>query len=203
MEPLRALVLNCTLKPSPAASSTGVLGEELAAALRGREVGTEVVRVVDEDVKPGVGVDEGEGDAWPGIRQKMLAAEILVVATPIWLGQPSSVCKRVLERLDAELSETDDQGRMETFGKVAGVAVVGNEDGAHHVAAEVYQALSDVGFTIPANGVTYWVGEAMQGVDYQDKDPKPEATAGTTRTLAVHLAHLAGLLREAPYPVSA
>jgi hypothetical protein len=108
----------------------------------------------------------------------------------------------VLERLDAELGETDDEGRMLTYGKVAGLAVVGNEDGAHHVSAEVYQALSDVGFTIPANGVTYWVGEAMQGTDYKDKDPRPEKTAQTTKTLAANAAHLARLLKDSPYPAS-
>jgi hypothetical protein len=106
----------------------------------------------------------------------------------------------VLERLDAELGETDDEGRMETFGKVAAVAVVGNEDGAHHVSAELYQALSDVGFTIPANAVTYWVGVAMQATDYKDKQPRPEKTAQTTKTLAANAAHLARLLRDAPYP---
>jgi hypothetical protein len=106
----------------------------------------------------------------------------------------------VLERLDAELSETDDQGRMDTFGKVAVLGVVGNEDGAHHVTAEVYQALSDVGFTVPANGVTYWVGEAMHSTDYQDLDPKPEKTQATTKTLAANAAHLARVLRDAPYP---
>lgn len=108
----------------------------------------------------------------------------------------------VLERLDAELSETDDEGRMLTFGKVGALAVVGNEDGAHHVTAEVYQALSDVGFTIPANAVTYWVGEAMQTVDYKDKDPKPDKTASTTKTLAVNAAHLARLLAKENYPPS-
>jgi multimeric flavodoxin WrbA len=132
----------------------------------------------------------------------MLAADILVIATPIWMGQPSAVCKMALERLDAELAETDDEGRMLTLGKVGAVAVVGNEDGAHHVSAEVYQALSDVGFTIPANGVTYWVGEAMQGTDYQDLDEKPEKTQQTTRTLAANAAHLARLLKGSRYPAS-
>jgi multimeric flavodoxin WrbA len=199
---LSALVLNCTLKPSPAESSTAVLAGEVIDALAEHDVGAELVRVVDEGVRFGVGTDEGDGDGWPRLRAKMLAADILVVATPIWLGQPSAVCKMVLERLDAELGETDDQGRMQTFGKVAALAVVGNEDGAHHVTAEVYQALSDVGFTIPTNAVTYWVGEAMQATDYKDVRPKPEKTAATTKTLAAHAAHLARLLRDAPYPAS-
>lgn len=202
MTPLRALVLNCTLKPAPAESSTELLGTEIVAELAKQDVESEQVRVVDHDVKFGVSTDEGGGDAWPEIRRRMLDSDILVITTPIWLGQPSAVCKLVLERLDAELSETDDEGRMETFGKVAALGVVGNEDGAHHVTAEVYQALSDVGFTIPASAVSYWVGEAMQGVDYKDKQPRPEKTAQTTRTLAVHAAHLARLLKDAPYPPS-
>lgn len=200
--PLRALVLCCTLKPSPARSSSELLGLRVLEALRGHDVEGEMVRIVDQHVAFGVSTDEGDGDTWPEIRAKMLAADILVLATPIWMGQPSAVCKLVLERLDAELSETDDAGRMLTSGKVAGVAAVGNEDGAHHVSAEVYQALNDVGFTIPANAVTYWVGEAMQAVDYQDLDPEPDKTAGTTATLAGNLAHLAALLRAAPYPAS-
>ncbi len=202
MSSLRALVLNCTLKPEPTASSTQKLGEEVLAALGEHDVSGEMVRVVDEQVKFGVQTDEGDGDGWPRIRRKMLESDLLVLATPIWLGQPSAVCKMVLERLDAELGETDDEGRMLTYGKVAGVAVVGNEDGAHHVSAELYQALGDVGFTVPANGVTYWVGEAMQGIDYQDKDPRPESTEQTTRTLAANASHLARLLRDNPYPAA-
>ncbi|MGN6251591.1 MAG: flavodoxin family protein [Marmoricola sp.] len=200
MATLHALALNCTLKPSPKESSTAVLLEEVTTALGAHDITTETIRVVDHDVKFGVSTDEGDGDAWPQIRQRMLAADILVIGTPIWMGQPGSVCKMVLERLDAELSETDDQGRMDTYGKVAALAVVGNEDGAHHVSAEVYQALSDVGFTIPANGVTYWVGEAMHSTDYKDLDPKPEKTQATTKTLAANAAHLASLLKDAGYP---
>ena len=200
MTELRALVLNCTLKPAPTTSSTETLATELLDAFKEHGVTGEIVRVVDEQVRFGVQVDEGDGDGWPRIREKMLDADVLVIATPIWLGQPSAVCKMVLERLDAELSETDDEGRMLTYGKVAGLAVVGNEDGAHHVTAEVYQALSDVGFTIPANGVTYWVGEAMQSTDYKDVEPRPEKTAETTKTLAANAAHLASLLKDANYP---
>ncbi|MDF1606260.1 NAD(P)H-dependent oxidoreductase [Nocardioides sp. YIM 152315] len=197
---LRALVLVCTLKASPAESSSQLLGEQVLHELEQLGVTGEVVRVVDHDVRFGVGTDEGDGDAWPGIREKMLASDILVIATPIWLGQPSSVCKLVLERLDAELGETDDQGRMLTEGKVAVVAVVGNEDGAHHVVAEVLQAVNDTGFSVAANAGTYWVGEAMQGVDYLDHDETPEKTATTTESAARHAVHLARLLAAAPYP---
>jgi multimeric flavodoxin WrbA len=199
---LRALVLVCSLKKSPATSSSEKLGREVLAALADHDVDGEVIRVVDRNVKFGVSVDEGDGDEWPAIRQKLLAAQILVIATPIWMGQPSSVCKMVLERLDAELSESDDEGRLLTFGKAACVAVVGNEDGGHHVTAEVLQALNDTGFSVAAKGGTYWVGEAMQTVDYVDAGPKPDTTGAATKTVAANTAHLARLLAESPYPPS-
>ncbi len=198
--PLRALVLVCTLKVSPAPSSCWQLGQEVLEQLESFGVTGEAARVVDHHVAFGVSTDEGEGDGWPALRQRMLDADILVLATPIWLGQPSSVCKVVLERLDAELSETDDEGRLLTYGKVAAVAVVGNEDGAHHVTAECLQALNDTGFSIPANASTYWVGEAMQATDYREVQPPPEKTADTTRTLAANAVHLARLLQSDGYP---
>ncbi|MEO8261395.1 MAG: NAD(P)H-dependent oxidoreductase [Pseudolysinimonas sp.] len=202
MTDLTAVALVCTLKPAPAKSSADKLAREVLAELRKLDVTGEAVRVVDHDVRPGVDKDMGDGDAWPAIREKVLAADILVLATPTWMGHPSSVAHRVLERLDAELSETDDEGRPILFGKVAIVAAVGNEDGAHLISAEVFQALNDVGFTIPAQGVTYWNGEAMAKVDYQDLPKTPDATAGTTKTVAVNAAHLAGLLKSANYPVT-
>ncbi|MGW6278389.1 flavodoxin family protein [Kribbella sp. NPDC055071] len=200
MTTLRALVLSCSLKKSPAKSSSELIGRELLTALSDHDVEGEVVRVVDHDVRFGVSVDEGDGDEWPALREKVLAADILIIATPIWMGQPASVCKVVLERLDAELSEKDDQGRPLVYGKVAIVGVVGNEDGAHHVSAELFQALNDVGFTIPAAGATYWVGEAMGSLDYQDAGPKADTTGLTTKTAAANAAHLARLLRDQQYP---
>jgi multimeric flavodoxin WrbA len=200
MTNLTSLTLVCTLKPSPSESSAALLAGDIGAELTSRGVSGQVVRVVDEGVKFGVTTDEGDGDGWPAIREKMLAADILVVTTPIWLGQMSSVCKMVLERLDAELGEVDDQGRMLTFGKVAVVGVVGNEDGAHHVVAECLQALNDTGFSVPANAGTYWVGEAMQGVDYKDHDATPEKTASATKTAVANAVHLARLLKADGYP---
>jgi multimeric flavodoxin WrbA len=202
MTDIRALVLNCTLKPAPAESSADLIGTQVLDELRKQGAEGEVVRVVDQGVRFGVSTDEGDGDGWPVIRQKMLASDVLVLATPIWLGQPSAVCKMVLERLDAEISETDDEGRLLTFGKVAAVAVVGNEDGAHHVVAECLQALNDTGFSVAANSGTYWVGEAMQGVDYKDHDESPEKTVQTNASVAANAVHLARLLKENPYPPS-
>ncbi|MEW1613699.1 MULTISPECIES: NAD(P)H-dependent oxidoreductase [unclassified Streptomyces] len=199
---MRALALVCTLNASPAPSSSHHLAEQVMTEFARHDVRGEIVRVADHDVRPGVEVDMGDGDAWPAIREKMLAADILLIATPIWLGHPSSLCQRVLERLDGELSETDDQGRPLVYGKVAAVAVVGNEDGAHKVSADLFQGLDDVGFSLAPGAVTYWVGEAMRGTDYQDLDETPDTVASTTRTLAANAVHLARLLAEHPYPAS-
>jgi multimeric flavodoxin WrbA len=197
---LTALALNCTLSPSPAESSTQLLTDQVLEALAAHGVTGQTVRVVDHDVKPGVQADMGDGDAWPALRAKVAAADILVVATPTWVGHMSSVAQRVLERLDAELSETDDEGRPSMSGKVAVAVVVGNEDGAHKISGDLFQALDDIGFTVPAQGAVYWNGEAMSGVDYKDLDETPEPVATTTRTAAANAAHLAAVLRERPYP---
>jgi multimeric flavodoxin WrbA len=196
---LHALALVCSLKASPEPSSSEKLAREVLAALEEQGASHELVRVLDHDVKPGVEIDMGEGDEWPQIREKLLAADILVLATPTWVGHMTSVAQGVLERLDGELSETDDSGRPLITGKVAVVAVVGNEDGAHHISADAFQALSDVGFTIPAQGVTYWNGEAMSGVDYLELEETPEPVAQATKTLAENAAHLARLLATNPY----
>jgi multimeric flavodoxin WrbA len=198
--PLKAIAFNCTLKPSPSESSTEVLLKEFIAGLEHHEVKCDLVRAVDFNLKPGVKSDEGEGDAWPDIRKRLIAADIVLLGSPIWLGQPSSVSKRVLERMNAFLGEKDDRGRTPAYGKVGVAVVVGNEDGAHHVAAEFQQAMTEVGFTIPAGGATYWVGEAMQGTDYKDLEKKPKVVTEWTKMLASNAAHLAALLRQSAYP---
>lgn len=200
MTQLTATALVCTLEPSPTKSSSELLANEVLEELQKHNVTSTSYRVVDYNIKFGVAKDMGDGDEWPKLRQSIIDSDILVIATPIWMGQPSAVAKMVLERLDAELSETDADGRPLMNGKVAIAAIVGNEDGAHHTSAEIYQALSDVGFTIPAGGPTYWVGEAMGSVDYQDLDHKPEKTTQTTKTNAANAAHLARLLKDSNYP---
>lgn len=197
---LSALALNCTLKPGDGASSTALMLDQLCAQLAAHDVSHETLRVADYDIRPGVSADEGDGDQWPAVRAKALEADILVMGTPIWLGSPSSLCKRVVERFDAMLGETDDAGRTPLFGKVAVVAVVGNEDGAHHVAAECFQWLNDVGYTIPAAGSVYWVGEAMGSVDYNQLPHTPESVASSLAMTAGSAAHLARLLKASRYP---
>ena len=197
---LTALALNCTLKPSPAESSTSLLLRQVLDELAENGVEGTEVRIADHVVSPGVEIDMGDGDEWPSIRERVLAADILVLGAPIWMGHASSLAQRVLERLDAELSETDEQGRPILFDRVAVVAIVGNEDGAHKATADLFQGLNDVGFTIPAQGGTYWNGEAMQTVDYKDLDETPDAVASATATLARNAAHLARALRVSAYP---
>jgi multimeric flavodoxin WrbA len=198
---LRALALVCTLTPLPDESSSGLLARQVLDALADHGVSTELVRIVDHDVKPGVQIDMGGGDEWPSIRQRLLGADIVVLATPTWMGQHSSIAQRVLERLDGELSESDDQGRLRTYGKVAIAVVVGNEDGAHHVSAILFQGLNDVGFTLAANAVTYW-NDQVKGEyrNYKDLDDTPEGVAETTAKVASNAAHLARLLKESSYP---
>ena len=199
---LKVLAFNCSLKSAGGdeESSTDSLLKQLLDELERRGAECEVIRAVDHDIKPGVTSDEGEGDAWPMLRKRLLAADILVMATPIWLGQPSSVAKRVLERMDAFLDETDAKGRMPSYGKVAVAVVVGNEDGAHHTAAELLEALLEVGFTVPAGGSTYWVGEAMGSKEYKDLFKTPKAVAEWTPLLAANAVHLARLLKARRYP---
>lgn len=197
-----AIAINCSLKRSKGEpSSTDRMIALIAGELAKHDVHlTETIRIADVDVKPGVSSDEGDGDAWPDIRGRILAADILVFGTPIWLGQPSSIAKRVLERMDAFLSETDDAGRMPSFGKIAVAAIVGNEDGAHRVTADLFQALNDVGWTIPSAGACYWVGEAMHKTDFKDLPEPPQEVLQTARMLAANAAHLARLLDSAAYP---
>ncbi|BCN44344.1 flavodoxin [Prescottella equi] len=195
-----ALALVCTLKASPAPSSSDLIARQVLAELEKHGVSGRTMRVVDHHVAPGVEKDMGEGDQWPTLRRAVLESDIVLISTPTWLGQMSSVAKRVLERLDAELSETDDEGRPILFDKVAAAAVVGNEDGAHAIVASLFQALNDIGFSVPAQGCTYWNGEAMTPGDYNDLGDVPEAVASTNATLAANAAHLARVLRENRYP---
>ena len=197
---LTALALVCTLKKSPGESSSELLATQILAELKRHGVTGSMLRLVDFHIAPGVTTDEGDGDEWPGIRSQILAADILVVATPVWIGQLPSIGMQLLERLDAELGEEDEKGRPSMYDKVAVVGVVGNEDGAHHVTSQLFQGLDDLGFTVPAQGATYWNDVAMGSRDYKDLPETPETVAAATRALAANAAHLAQLLKAKPYP---
>ena len=198
--PLTAIALNCTLK-AEGESSTDAMIDVLGKAFAAHHVTiTETIRIAAEDVKTGVTSDEGDGDAWPAIRAKVLAADILIFGTPIWMGQMGSVAKKVLERMDAFLSETDEQGRMPSTGKIAVAAIVGNEDGAHIASAQVFQSLNDTGWTVPAGAACYWVGEAMGKIDFKDLDTTPDKVLETAAMTASNAVHLAKLLKGQAYP---
>lgn len=199
---LTAIALNCSLKKtSDESSSTDAMIEVLKKHFTDRDVEvTETVRIADYDVLPGVTSDEGEGDAWPALREKILSHDILIFGGPIWMGQIGSIAKRVLERMDAFLSETDEEGRMPSYGKVAVAAIVGNEDGAHGSSAQLFQSLNDTGWTIPAVAACYWVGEAMGSKDFKEFDKTPEAVTKTARIVATNAAHLAAFLKASQYP---
>lgn len=200
MSDLTALALNCTLKPSPEPSSGGLMASQYLDALAELGVSGTAVRVVDHRILPGVEDDMGDGDEWPDLREQLVDADILVLVSPTWMGHMSSVAQRVLERLDATLSDERDDGNPLLFGKVAVVGVVGNEDGAHKITADLYQALDDVGYSIPAQGGTYWNGEAMHTTDYDELEETPEGTEAALQTAAANAVHLARLLADHPYP---
>lgn len=199
---LSAVAINCTLKKSSnEPSSTDSMIGVIVDALTPHDVEVnDTIRVADYNVVPGVTSNEGDGDAWPDLRRRILSADILIFGTPIWLGQPSSLAKRVLERMDAFFSEMDDRGRTPAFGKVAVAAIVGNEDGAHHVTAELFQALNDVGWTIPAMASCYWVGEAMHKTNFNELKSVPKEVCELASGVAANAAHLAGLLKGRGYP---
>ena len=199
---MRALILNCTLKQSPTPSNTEALADVVATALRQLSVTVETVRLVDLHIPPGVQTDLGEGDDWPEIHGKLLASEILVVASPTWLGRPSSIAQRALERMDAMISETDDDGRPVATDRVAGVVVTGNEDGAHHVITELDGALGDIGYTIPGQAFTYWNMGPGPGPDYTDTDHGHDYAERTGKTMAHNLFFVATALRRHPIPAT-
>lgn len=200
-DPLTATAINCSLSAKGRKSSTDAMIAVLAEHFAKQDVVVgKPIRIAAHDVKWGVSSDEGDGDAWPQIREQILSADILIFGTPIWMGQPSSVAKLVLERMDAFFDETDEAGRMPSYSKVAVAAVVGNEDGAHHVCAELFQSLNDTGWTIPAVAGCYWVGEAMGSTDFKDLEHRPRMITKTASMVASNAAHLARLLRRSPYP---
>ena len=198
---MKALTLNCTLKRSPEETNTGSLATVVEEALREHGVETDQIRLADHVIEPGV-VSEPvtDADEWPAIRERILAADILIVATPTWLGQPSSIAKRALERMDAMLSETRDDGTPVAYNRVAAVVVTGNEDGAHHVIAEVSQALNDIGYTCPGQNWTYWNKGPGPGDEEWLTTSEREWTITTGKTAAQNVVAVAKGLQASPIP---
>jgi multimeric flavodoxin WrbA len=197
---MKALILNCSLKPSPDPSNTAALAGVVADALREKAVEVAEIRLADRTIPPGVETEMGDGDEWPEIHDQILDSEILIVATPTWVGRPSSIAQRALERMDAMIAETDDSERPVAYNRVAGVVVTGNEDGAHHVISEVSGALGDIGFTIPGQAWTYWNKGPGPGKDYSETDEGHEWSETTGKAAASNLFALATALVANPVP---
>lgn len=201
---VRAIFLNCTLKPSPDPSNTEALIRKVAALMERQGVETEIVRIADHPVGTGISSDLGEGDAWPPILERIYASNIVVLATPIWLGELSSICQRVIERLDATFGEYDDEtGQFPLYNKVGAVIVTGNEDGAQKSAEHCLFALQSLGCTIPPNADVYWVGDAGPGPSYIEAGAEKHFyTNKIASWMAYNTVWMARLLAENPCPTN-
>lgn len=201
---LRALFLSCTLKRSPERSHTEGLASLSMAIMRDHGVEVDLVRVVDHDVPPGVYPDMTEHrwaiDEWPSIQERVWASDVVVLCTPIWLGEKSSVCTKVVERLYGASGELNDRGQSRYYGRVGGCLVTGNEDGIKHVAMNVLYSLQHLGFTVPPQSDAGWIGEAGPGPSYLDDGsggPDNDFTNRNTTIMTWNLLHTARLLRDA------
>jgi len=198
---LRAVILNCTLKKSPEESNTEALISIVRGHLDDLGVECDVIRPVDFNIPFGVVSDMGDGDEWPQILEKILAADILIIGTSIWFGVRNSVCQMVIERLDGTYEGTNDVGQYPMYNKVAGVVVTGNEDGAHAAAETTLFNLSHLGFTIPPNADTYWVGDAGPGPSFIEAGGKDHPyTLKTAGWMAHNVVHMARILKANPIP---
>ncbi len=193
---MRAVVLNCSLKPSPEPSNTQMLADVVIEAMADEDVKTTTFRLADLSLDHGVETEMSDSDQWPEVHDAIVDADILVVATPTWVGHPSSYAQQALERLDAMISETGDDDQPIAYGKVAGVIVTGNEDGAHHVISEIAGGLIDIGFTIPGQAWTYWNRGPGPGPSYSETDEKHDWSQDTGRTMAQQLVKGARALRS-------
>jgi multimeric flavodoxin WrbA len=199
--PLKAVLLNCTLKKSPATSNTEALMRKVIEVLESLDAECELIRVVDHNIPFGVESDMGEGDEWPPILQKILAADILIMGMSIWFGVRCSVAQMVIERLDGTYNSTNEVGQYPLYNTVGGVVVTGNEDGAHDCSATTLFNLAHLGCTIPPNADTYWLGNAGPGPSYIEAGGEDHPyTQKTTSWMAHNVVHLARKLKDSPIP---
>ena len=201
---LRALFINCTLKRSPEVSNTQGLADIAIEIMRRREVTVDVVRAIDHQIATGVYSDMTEHgwpvDEWPSIHEQVMAADILVLCTPIWLGEKSSVCTQVVERLYGNSSLLNDKGQYAYYGRVGGCLVTGNEDGVKHCAMNVLYSLQHLGYVIPPQADAGWIGEAGPGPSYLDEGsggPENDFTNRNTAFMTWNLLHVAKMLKDA------
>jgi multimeric flavodoxin WrbA len=203
MAEFKAVFINCTLKRSPEVSNTQGLADHSIAIMEKPGVSVEVVRAVDHEIATGVWpdmTDHGwERDDWPAIYEKVMAANILVLLTPIWLGEKSSVCTRVIERLYGNSHLLNQNGQWSYYGRVGGCIVTGNEDGIKHCAMSILYSLQHLGFVIPPQADAGWIGAAGPGPSYLDPGsggPENDFTARNTTFMTWNLLHLARMLKD-------
>jgi len=201
---LKALFLNCTLKPSPQQSHTQGLIDISRAIMEANKVSVEVLRPVDRNIAYGVYPDMREHgwdqDDWPDIYAKVKSAHVLVITTPIWLGEKSSVCTKVIERLYSSSSDLNEHGQYAYYGRVGGCLITGNEDGAKHCAMNILYSLQHLGYVIPPQADAAWLGEAGPGPSYLDPGsggPENDFTNRNTTFMTWNLLHMARMLKDA------
>lgn len=205
---LKALFINATLKKSPETSHTDILIDISAAIMQKQGVSTDVIRAIDHDIATGVWPDMREHgweqDEWPELYKKVMDADILVLAGPIWLGDNSSVMKQVIERLYGNSGELNKDGQYAFYGKVGGCLITGNEDGIKHCAMNILYSLQHLGYVIPPQADAGWIGEAGPGPSYGDKlDNGTHAgidndfTNRNTTFMTWNLMHVAKMLKDA------
>ncbi|AZB40978.1 flavodoxin family protein [Bacillus sp. FJAT-42376] len=198
---VKALVLNCSLKKGEEESNTEALIKKVTGIMQREGVYTEIVRVADYNVSFGISDDMGGGDEWPEIFEKIKEADIVIIGTPLWLGEKSSIATMVMERIYGGSSLTNEKGQSIYYNKVGGAVITGNEDGAKDAAKSILYGLAHMGFTIPPNTDTYWVGEAGPGPSFIEAEGyKNEFTKQHVQMLAYNLIHFARLLKENPIP---
>jgi multimeric flavodoxin WrbA len=200
---LRAVYVNCTLKPSPEVSNTEGLAAVSQEIMRRQGVSVDIIRAVDHDIPPGVWPDMTEHgwerDDWPALMERILPADILVLCTPIWLGEKSSVCTRVIERLYGNSSQLNEAGQYAYYGRVGGCVVTGNEDGIKHCAMNILYSLQHLGYTIPPQADAGWIGPAGPGPSYLDPGsggPENDFTNRNTTFMTWNLLHVARMLKD-------
>ena len=201
---LTALFINCTLTKSPETSNTDGLIDRSRRVMENAGATTSVIRAIDHDIASGIYPDMTEhgwpSDEWPELWKRVEEADILVLAGPIWLGEQSSVSRRIIERLYAHSGELNDAGQYVFYGKVGGALVDGNEDGVKHIASNVLYSLQHIGYTIPPQADAGWIGEVGPGPSYLDEGsggPENDFTNRNLTFMSWNLLHLARLLRDA------
>jgi multimeric flavodoxin WrbA len=200
---LKALFINCTLKKSPEMSHTQGLIDISMSIMETNGVATECIRAVDHDIAFGVWPDMTEHgwkrDDWPAIHEKVMDADLLVLGSAIWLGEKTSVCTKVIERLYGNSHLLNDAGQYAYYGKVGGCLITGNEDGVKHCSMNILYSLQHLGYVIPPQADAGWIGEAGPGPSYLDPGsggPENDFTNRNTTFMTWNLMHLAGMLKD-------